>query len=72
MIQLLQSIVDAISAVWQFFINSITSLINLIMMIPGIISSISSMLVVLPSYAAVYFTAGISLTVILFMLNKEK
>lgn len=72
MIQLLQSIVDAISAVWQFFINSITSLINLIMMIPGIISSVSSMLVVLPAYAAVYFTAGISLTVILFMLNKEK
>lgn len=72
MIQFLKSIVDAISAIFQLVINSVQSLINLILLIPSIITSISSMAILLPAYAYVYFIGGISLTVILFMMNKEK
>lgn len=71
MISLIKSIVDAIGAVFQFFLNLLVSFFQFIRLIPSIINSLASVLVVFPAFSVVYITFGITITVLLFLINRK-
>lgn len=72
MFGILQSIWEVVQLVWQFFINTISSLILLLMMIPTYIAYLVDLVAVVPDFATSFFIAGIALTVFLFMLNRTE
>lgn len=72
MLSLLRSIVNTILLLVTFVIHLIESLINFILMIPTYVTFISSMISVVPAFATVFFTGGIALTVILFIIGKQQ
>ncbi len=72
MIELLRSIVDTIGALINFIINTILGLITFITMIPSYVSYIASLITVVPPFATIFFTAGITLTIILFLINRQE
>lgn len=71
MISLIKSIVGAISAVFTFFINLLISFFQFIRLIPSIINSLSSILVIFPQFSLVYIGFGITVTVLLFLINRK-
>ena len=71
MIKLLTSLLSSIGLLLTFLWNTLQSLLTFIIMIPEYITYLTSMTAVVPSFATAYFIAGISLTVILFMIGKE-
>lgn len=71
MINLLKSIVDSITTLISLVISIIASLINFITHIPTYINLLLQMLNVVPTFAYSYAVAGISITVILFLLNRK-
>lgn len=72
MFGILKSIWEVIQLVWQFFINTISSIIQLLIMIPTYIAYLVDLVAVVPDFATVFFIGGIGLTVFLFMLNKTE
>lgn len=72
MFSILESIWQVIQLVWQFFINTISSLIVLLTMIPTYIAYLVDLVAVVPDFATTFFIAGIGLTVFLFMLNRTE
>lgn len=71
MLGILQSILETITLVIQFIINMIVGLVHFILMIPTYFTFVISLVDVVPAFATVFFTAGITLTIILFMINRE-
>lgn len=72
MLGLLRSILETIILLVNFLINIILGLINFLLMIPTYITFITSLISVVPAFAQVFFSAGIILTVILFMINRQE
>lgn len=71
MLGILQTILETISLVIQFIINAIVGLINFLLMIPTYFTFTISLVDVVPTFATVFFTAGITLTIILFVINRQ-
>lgn len=71
MISLVKSLLNTVSAVVQFLINLLYSLFQFIRLIPSIINSLASILVVFPSFSLVYISLGITVTVLLFLVNRK-
>lgn len=69
---MLRALLDAVLLAIEFLGNMIYSLFQLIIMIPQYITYLTSLLPIVPAFATVFFTAGIALTVILFMLNRTE
>ena len=72
MLGVLKAIWDAISLLFTFAVNMLLSLFTFISMIPTYISYIFTLVSVVPPFAVIFFTAGITLTVVLFMLNRTE
>lgn len=72
MLGILQSIWEMIQLIVQVFINLLSSLVLFIMMIPTYCAYILDMVAVIPDFASAFFVAGISLTIILFMMNRTE
>lgn len=70
MLKLLESLLSSIGLLLTFLWNTLQSLIMFIGMIPEYITYITSLIAVIPSFATAFFIAGISLTVILFMVGR--
>lgn len=71
MIDLLNSIVQAISSVFVFIINMFKAFIAFITSIPEYIDFITATLAVLPPYLLPFATLGISITVIAMLIRHE-
>lgn len=72
MLDLIRSLVETISLIFNFFLNTIRGLFNFLGMIPTYITFITSLISVVPAFAQVFFIAGITLTVLLFVIGKEQ
>lgn len=72
MLKLLESFLSSIGLLLTFLWNTLQSLLMFIGMIPEYITYITSLTAVVPSFATAFFVAGISLTVLLFMIGKEQ
>lgn len=71
MFDILTQIVDVISTLFTFLINSITSLIALIVNIPNYVSLLISSVNVLPSFIIPFSLAYISIIVVQYILNRR-
>ena len=71
MLSLLESIVNFISSLIDFVVSFFNSIFTFIGMIPTYISYLGNLLIVVPTYAVVFFTAGISLTVALLIIGRN-
>lgn len=72
MIELLRSIVDTIGRLVTFIINTILGLITFITMIPSYLSYIAQLITVVPPFRTLFFTAGITITIILFLIDRQQ
>lgn len=72
MLNLIRSLVETISLLFNFFLNTIKGLINFIGMIPTYVTFITSLVSVVPLYAQVFFISGITLTIVLFVIGKDQ
>jgi len=72
MLGILQSILETITMLVNFLINMIVGLVNFIMMIPTYFAFTISLIDVVPAFATVFFTAGLTLTIILFLINRQE
>lgn len=72
MLDILRSIWEIVQLLWQFVANMIISLAYFVMMIPTYMAYIVSLIDAVPAFATAFFTAGISLTIILFMMNRTE
>lgn len=71
MLNLLRSIVESIVIIFNFFQHVLLSLIQFIGMIPTYVTFLFSLVDVVPSFALVFFGAGIYLTVVMLLINRE-
>lgn len=71
MLGILKAILETITMLVDFIINVIIGLINFIGMIPTYFTFVISLIDVVPAFATIFFTAGITLTIILFVINRE-
>ena len=71
MIQLLQSIVDAISTIFELIISAVKSLVVLIGYIPSYLVYLRSFIQYLPAVFLPFFAITISLWLIYFVLGRE-
>lgn len=72
MLGLLKAILETITMLVNFLINIIVGLIQFITMIPTYFTFVISMVDVVPPFATVFFTAGITLTIMLFLINRQE
>lgn len=72
MLDLLRSLVETIGLIFNFIMNTFLGLVNFIGMIPTYVTFITSLISVVPAFAQVFFIAGITLTVILFVIGKDQ
>lgn len=71
MIQLLQSIVNAISTIFELIISAVKSLVVLIGYIPSYINYLKSFIQYLPAVFLPFIAISISLWLIYFVLGRE-
>lgn len=71
MINLLKTIVSAITAVFGFFIHFITSMLNFLTHVPVYVGVLGSLIANLPSVIIPFATASVSISVILWILNRR-
>lgn len=71
MIDLLQSLVNAVSAIFQLIINAISSLVLIISHIPTYLTFLTSGIAYLPAIFIPFISVTISLWVIYFVLGRE-
>lgn len=71
MISLLQSLVDAVSTIFQLIINAISSLVLIISHIPTYLSFLATGIAYLPAIFLPFISVTISLWVIYFVLGRE-
>lgn len=72
MLSLLRSIVEAISMVINLLGTIIESIVNFIGMIPTYLTFLLSLVSVVPPFALVFFTAGIYMTITLFVIGRQQ
>ena len=72
MLELLRSIIETVSMLITYLFNIIKGLVQFIIMIPTYVSWIAGLRAVVPPFATVFFTAGITITVILFLINRQE
>ena len=72
MLGILKSILETITMLVNFLINTIVGLVNFIMMIPTYFTFTIGLADSVPAFASVFFTAGITLTIILFVINRQE
>lgn len=73
MINLLQSIVNTISSVIQFFTHSITSLLNLIAAIPSFTTYVFNLVNgLIPNILKPFIILSIIISIILLLLGRQK
>lgn len=70
MISILQSFVQTVSALIMFVINSISSLLRLIVHIPEYVAFLTTSINVLPAIIIPFALASISLGAVLFILGR--
>lgn len=71
MIDLLQSLVNAVSVIFDLIISSIKSLVTIITYIPGYISYLNSFIQYLPAVFLPFIAISISLWLLYFVLGRE-
>lgn len=71
MINLLKTIVETITAVISFFIHTITSLFHFLQQIPTYLTFVTTSINVLPDVILPFAIAGLSISVVLFVLNRR-
>lgn len=71
MLNLLRSIIEFITAIVSFIIHAIGSLLNFITLIPTYVSFLITSINVLPSVFIPFMIATITLSVVLFVLNRR-
>lgn len=71
MIQLLESIVNIITTLVEFIINTIQSLIALISQIPTYVSFLTSIILYLPPFVYPFVVACLSIIVVQYILNRK-
>lgn len=71
MIDLLNSIVQAIGSIFVFIVNMFKAFLSFITSIPEYIDFITATLAVLPPYLLPFATLGISITVIAMLIRQE-
>lgn len=71
MLKLLATIVETISTLIQFLINTITSLITIIANIPTFVDYLVSSFAFLPDMVLPFCVASLSLLVVLFMIGRN-
>ena len=71
MLNLLRSIIDTIGIVISLLISIIQSLVNFIINIPKYLQFLISLLGVAPTFVYQYAVAGLSISIILFLLNRK-
>lgn len=72
MLGLLKAILETITMLINFLINIIVGLIQFITMIPTYFQFVIGLADIVPPFASVFFTAGITLTIMLFLINREE
>lgn len=72
MINLFRSILETIILLVSFVINLIVSIFQFIANIPFYLNYVVSLTSVVPTFALTFFTAGISLTLILLIINRQQ
>lgn len=73
MINLLKSIVDGIKTLFDFLIHTFESLLNIISSIPRFITYIYTLIdYVVPDLIKPFLYLGITVSVILFLINRRK
>lgn len=72
MLNLLRSIVESITMIINLLGSIITAIFNFIGMIPTYITFLLGLVSVVPPFALVFFTAGIYLTVMLFVIGRQQ
>lgn len=72
MLGLLKAILETITMLVNFLINIIVGLIQFITMIPTYFQFVIGLGDIVPPFATVFFTAGITLTIMLFLINREE
>lgn len=71
MLKVLSSFVEIIITLVSFVINTIMSLIALIIRIPGYIAMLINTLNILPNFLLPYMVAFISIVVVQYLLNRR-
>lgn len=71
MLDILSNLLDTITSVIQFVVNSVTSLVNLLIKIPTYTAFLISSINVLPSIFIPFALACVSLYVVLFVIGRR-
>lgn len=71
MIDILNGLLDIVTTLIMFVINTISSLINLIVNIPTYVSVLINSLNVLPAFVLPWSIAFVSLVVVQYILNRR-
>lgn len=71
MINLLRGIVDFISSCAQFIINIFTSLLSFVAHIPQFSTFVINALNVLPNIVLPFALASVSISIVLFLINRK-
>ena len=72
MLGILKAIWEIANLAFQFLANMILSLGYFIAMIPTYLAYLLSLVSVVPAFASAFMIAGITLTIVLFMLNRTE
>lgn len=67
----LKSMLEMISTLFRFLINTITSLIALIINIPSYLAFIINSINILPSFLIPFMMAFVSIVVVQYLLNRK-
>ena len=71
LLQFIMSIVEVINTLIRFLINSITSLITLIINIPTYLTFIINSINILPKFLIPFMIAFVSIVVVQYILNRK-
>lgn len=71
MINLLQSIVEAITSLFGFLIHFVSSLFTFVAQIPTYVAIIAQLVLNLPSVFIPFATAAVTVSVVLWILNRR-
>lgn len=67
MFSILESIGNLIVGLVNFLINAVTSIINILGMVPQLVTFVGTMLAMLPSFVIPFITLSIAIMVIVFV-----
>lgn len=71
MLELLNSLVQAVISIFLFITNTIKSTISLLLQIPQYVNFLSTAISTAPPFLLPFFAISISLSVMIFILNKD-